>query len=352
MPYELLAGDLSQVNYSSIRAGLVEFRRMIDAAQWQLFIPMLCAPVWRWFTEAAWAAGQIPTPDVPAEWSPPKLEAVDPQKDAIANLLSIRSGTMTLAEVIAQQGRNTLPNPYSDDAAETGQPTFPWRGRITCSPAAGYAESVDKTATAVCQVAAFFGSASSSDFAISGDTVSWTGPTGDWGLRRMMLHYAHLCAVAGGVDAFLIGSEMRGLTTIRSSASSYPAVTAFKALAADVRTILGAGTEIGQPWRRPRTPGDLTIRWTRRSHVLAADSWRGLEVSLAEELEAYGVEVLDGATVKRVLSAATTSAVYTAAAQITDWRALLGSGDTLDIRIYQLSAIVGRGAPKTVTLTF
>ncbi|MGQ3673973.1 baseplate multidomain protein megatron [Xanthobacter sp. TB0139] len=140
---------------------------------------------------------------------------------------------------------NTLPNPNSDNAAELGQPTFPWRGRITCSPAAGYAGSVDKTATASSQVAAFFGSASPSDFTISGDTVSWTGPSGDWGLRRMMLHYAHLCAVAGGVDAILIGSEMRGLTTIRSGPSTYPAVTAFKALATDVRAILGAGTEIG-----------------------------------------------------------------------------------------------------------
>jgi hypothetical protein len=140
---------------------------------------------------------------------------------------------------------NLAPNPNSDNAAETGQPTFPWRGRITCSPAAGYAGSVEKTATAASQVAAFFGSANPSDFAISGDTVSWTGPSGDWGLRRMTLHYAHLCAVAGGVDAFLIGSEMRGLSTIRSGASSYPAVTAFKQLAADVRAILGAGTEIG-----------------------------------------------------------------------------------------------------------
>ena len=74
VPYELLTGDLSQVNYSSIRAGLVEFRRQIDAVQWQLFIPMFCAPVWRWFTEAAWAAGQIPSPIVPVEWSPPSFE--------------------------------------------------------------------------------------------------------------------------------------------------------------------------------------------------------------------------------------------------------------------------------------
>jgi hypothetical protein len=109
---------------------------------------------------------------------------------------------------------------------------------------------------------------------------------------------------------------------------------------------------VEQPWRRPRTPGDLTIRWTRRSRALAADSWGGLEVPLAEELEAYEVEILDGATVKRVLSTTTTSAVYTAAQQTADWGAPLDPGDTLDIRIFQLSALVGRGAPKTVTLTF
>ena len=44
--------------------------------------------------------------------------------------------------------------------------------------------------------------------------------------------------------------------------------------------------------------------------------------------------------------------IYTAAQQITDRGALLGPDDTLDIRIYQLSSLVGRGAPKTVTLTF
>ncbi|WP_210245003.1 hypothetical protein [Mesorhizobium sp. J18] len=73
---------------------------------------------------------------------------------------------------------------------------------------------------------------------------------------------------------------------------------------------------------------------------------------LAEELEAYEVELLDGAAVKRVLSTTTTSAVYTAAQQSADWGAPLGPSDTLDIRIFQLSALAGRGAPKIVTLTF
>jgi lambda family phage portal protein len=106
LPYELLTGDLSQVNYSSIRAGLVEFRRMIDAAQWQLFIPMFCQPAWDWFTAQAWAAGKLPQPSIAVAWSPPKFEAVDPLKDAMADLLAMRSGTMTLAQAIARQGHN------------------------------------------------------------------------------------------------------------------------------------------------------------------------------------------------------------------------------------------------------
>jgi hypothetical protein len=109
---------------------------------------------------------------------------------------------------------------------------------------------------------------------------------------------------------------------------------------------------VEQPWRRPRAPGDLTIRWARRSRALSADSWGAVEVPLIEEIEAYEVELLDGATVKRTLTATATSAVYTAAQQTADWGALLGPGDTLTIRIFQLSALIGRGAAKTVTLTF
>lgn len=138
---------------------------------------------------------------------------------------------------------NALPDPYSDDAAGSGQATFPWRGRITCSPAAGYDGTVDKTPGAASQVADFFGAAAPSDFAVSGTAVSWTGGE-DWGYRRMILHYAHLCDAAGGVDAFLIASEMRGLTQIRSGASTYPAVQELRDLLADVRSILGDGTKI------------------------------------------------------------------------------------------------------------
>jgi len=67
---------------------------------------------------------------------------------------------------------NTLPNPYSANAAGVGQAIFPWRGRITCSPAAGFAGTVDKSAAAGTQVSSFFGTASPSNFAVSGTAVT------------------------------------------------------------------------------------------------------------------------------------------------------------------------------------
>jgi hypothetical protein len=109
---------------------------------------------------------------------------------------------------------------------------------------------------------------------------------------------------------------------------------------------------VRQPWRTARELGDLVIAWTRRSRALAADSWTAAEVPLAEEREAYEVEILDGTTVQRTLATSTTSAIYTAAQQLADLGALLGPGDTLDLRVYQLSALVGRGAPAIVTLQF
>ena len=111
-------------------------------------------------------------------------------------------------------------------------------------------------------------------------------------------------------------------------------------------------SHVAQPWRTAREPGDLVIRWVRRSRALAAESWTAPEVPLAEESEAYEVEVLDGSTVKRTIATNTTSVTYTAAQQIADRGALLGPGDTLDIRIFQLSELVGRGAPKAAALQF
>lgn len=139
-----------------------------------------------------------------------------------------------------QEG-NQKPNPWS---GEPGQPAFPWRGRITLDKAPGQAGTTDKTAAALNEVKAFFGDALPGHFNPSGDSVNYSGPA-EWSFRRFILHYAHLCAAAGGVDSFCIGSEMRSLTQIRSGSDVYPSVTEYVRLAGEVRQILGPDTKIG-----------------------------------------------------------------------------------------------------------
>ena len=103
-------------------------------------------------------------------------------------------------------------------------------------------------------------------------------------------------------------------------------------------------------WRTGRLPGDLTIRWVRRSRDLSSDSWEIGEPPLAETSEAWEVEIWAGATLKRTLASGTTSVLYSAAAQTADFGAVLGPGQSFTVRIYQVSARLGRGTPAIVTL--
>ncbi len=141
---------------------------------------------------------------------------------------------------------NGLPDPHGGQ----DQPSYPWRGRITSDPAPMAAGSADGTAAARSQVEAFCGTARASQFSAVADTIAFSGPAGEWGYRRMILHYAHLARKAGGVDAFLIGSELPGLTTVRDGEGAFPFVEALCALAADVRSVLGPQARLtyGADW--------------------------------------------------------------------------------------------------------
>lgn len=143
--------------------------------------------------------------------------------------------------LMAQNIGNALPDPWTGGV---GQPVLPWRGRITTSLAPGMPGTPDRTAAADAEVAAFFGTARVEDFALYGDQVVYVGPE-EWSYRRFILHYAWLCHLAGGVDAFCVGSEMVALTQIRGANDGFPAVEALRALVEDVRTILGPDVDLG-----------------------------------------------------------------------------------------------------------
>ena len=79
---------------------------------------------------------------------------------------------------------------------------------------------------------------------------------------------------AKGVDAFLLGSELKGLTRVRSASGVYPAVNALVSLAGEVKAIVGDDTVLtyGADWteygahvvEKLRASGPATRRFSRR----------------------------------------------------------------------------------------
>ena len=110
----MLCGDLVGVNYSSIRAGLIEFRRWIDMLRWNVVIPQLCRPVWARFIHMLVLRGDIPAADfernpaqwLAADWFPPAWDWVDPLKDIQAEKAAVDAGFKSRSQVINECGED------------------------------------------------------------------------------------------------------------------------------------------------------------------------------------------------------------------------------------------------------
>lgn len=104
--YDQLTGDMRQANYSSLRAGKIEFRRMIEQDQWLLFIPRLCQPIWNAFIAAAQMVGELPAraEGYRAEWTPPRFEMLDPTKEIPAWRDAVRAGMAPWTEAVSEWG--------------------------------------------------------------------------------------------------------------------------------------------------------------------------------------------------------------------------------------------------------
>jgi lambda family phage portal protein len=104
----MLTGDLSSVNYSSIRAGLVEFRRKCASLQHNLVVFQFCRPVWNRWIELAILSDVVSVPDDSSfplvKWIPPGFAWVDPQKEVISQLNAVKAGFKSRTEVISEFG--------------------------------------------------------------------------------------------------------------------------------------------------------------------------------------------------------------------------------------------------------
>jgi lambda family phage portal protein len=116
LTYEQLTGNLEGVSFSSIRFGLIEFRRSCEMWRRRTIVFQFCWPLacrwvrtgilngaFRTITVAEYLAN--PRRFMQIDWRAPAWDSVDPLKDAMTDLLRMRSGSDSRPAVAAKRGR-------------------------------------------------------------------------------------------------------------------------------------------------------------------------------------------------------------------------------------------------------
>lgn len=104
--YEQLTGDLSSVNYSSMRGGRQEFKTLVEQFRWLTFMPQFCERIYGWFEEAARNAGKLRSTGYEHTWTPPRWEYVNPKEDVQADKEELGAGLCSLSEKLRARGEN------------------------------------------------------------------------------------------------------------------------------------------------------------------------------------------------------------------------------------------------------
>jgi len=113
LSYEAVSRDMSQVNYSSARQGLLEDQRTYSIWQ-QFLIEHFCKEVYIEFIKAAVLSGALILPGFWKDknrylkhvWIPPGWSWIDPQKEVNANARALETGQDTLARICAERGED------------------------------------------------------------------------------------------------------------------------------------------------------------------------------------------------------------------------------------------------------
>ena len=104
LPVHKVSGDLSDANYSSLRAGQLSLNVRAEAVQYGVIVPKLLRPIWERFATRAYLAGDAPSRDEEAEFIAPRPGAVDPQKDMAATAEMLNLGLISRRRAVAELG--------------------------------------------------------------------------------------------------------------------------------------------------------------------------------------------------------------------------------------------------------
>lgn len=108
VPYHLMTGDVSQANYSGLRAAMNGSYAMLDDWQQNEVIPQLCRPAaMRRMRRLTLETGDRRFMEVKINWALPVRRLVDPIKDLMGEVMEIRAGLKTISTGLAERGINT-----------------------------------------------------------------------------------------------------------------------------------------------------------------------------------------------------------------------------------------------------
>lgn len=97
-------GDLSNVNYSSYKAGHIEFERSIGRIQFNTIIPVALERISAAFQAAAFLAGKMPNRTYEMRWATPPFGSVDKIKDVTGDVLAMEAGLESRPNLVTARG--------------------------------------------------------------------------------------------------------------------------------------------------------------------------------------------------------------------------------------------------------
>ncbi|WP_428673693.1 phage portal protein [Reyranella sp.] len=100
------SGDLSNVNFTSLREGKLDFWPTLDQVQWHMLSPQMCRPAWRRVMKAAAGRGLQVSPDTAMLEAMPKRPWVNPADDMRAEAGEIAMALESWADKVAARGHD------------------------------------------------------------------------------------------------------------------------------------------------------------------------------------------------------------------------------------------------------
>lgn len=117
LPFASATGNFSKVNFSSMRAAVLDFWPVLDQLQWHMIAPQICRPAWQHVMASAAGRGIQVSPETQAKHGMPKRPWVNPNDDLRATAGELALGIESWAEVVSARGYD--PDDLLAEIAET-----------------------------------------------------------------------------------------------------------------------------------------------------------------------------------------------------------------------------------------